>query len=327
MHDERPIDDRFEEALRRAIDAQCGADCPPRLAAAMRHGVFPAGARVRPRLLLAVADAFAAPLDAGALDVAVAIELMHGASLVQDDLPCFDDAATRRAQPSVHAAFDERLAILASDGLIMAAYQRLAEAPGVPPRARLRLVTLLARHSGSNGGITGGQAWESEARVDLERYHAAKTGALFAACTEAGAVLGGAPVDALPEWAALGARVGAAYQIADDLKDATGDEAALGKPVNVDARLERPNATRQLGLEGATQRLRDHVAALLGAIPPCRRPERLQTAILVEAARFMPVPPPGVPVPPPGVPVPPPGKEGSADRVADAVPNTRSDTA
>jgi len=291
MGDMRTFDERFEAALHRALDALCTVDCPPRLAAAMRHGVFPAGARVRPRLVIAVAEAFGGEVGAGALDAAVAIELMHGASLIQDDLPCFDDAATRRAQPSVHAAFDERLAILASDGLIMASYQRLAGAPGLDPQARLHLVSLLARHSGACGGITAGQGWESEARVDLERYHAAKTGSLFAAATEAGAVIGGASADALPAWAALGAQVGAAYQIADDLKDATGDAATLGKPVNVDTRLERPSATRSLGLAGATERLRDHVAGLLEAIPPCRQPERLQTAILTEAARFMPVPP------------------------------------
>jgi len=308
MGDMRTFDRCFEAALHRAVDALCTIDCPPRLAAAMRHAVFPAGARVRPRLVIAVADAFGAETGPGALDVAVAIELMHGASLVQDDLPCFDDAATRRSQPSVHAAFDERLAILASDGLIMAAFQRLAEAPGLAAEVRTGLVSLLARHSGAAGGITAGQGWESEAHVDLERYHAAKTGSLFAAATEAGALVGGAPADALPGWAALGARVGAAYQIADDLKDATGDADLLGKPVNVDARLERPSATRTLGLEGATQRLRDHVASLLEAIPPCRQPERLQTAILTEAARFMPVPPKDVP------PKDAPSKEESASR-------------
>lgn len=284
------IDRRFEQSLERALTVSTATDCPPRLRQAMRHAVFPAGARVRPRLLLAVADACGAPMNDAALDIAVALELMHGASLVQDDLPCFDDAAQRRGQPSVHAAFDDRLAILASDGLIMAAYLCLANAAGVAGERRAALVALLARHAGANGGITAGQAWESEAHVDLERYHAAKTGSLFAAATESGALLAGEPAERLDAWAALGARVGAAYQVADDLKDATGDAVALGKPVNVDARLERPNAAASLGLDGAAARLQEHVDGLLSAIPPCRHPERLAAAISAQANRFMQVP-------------------------------------
>ena len=101
---------------------------PPLLAAAMRHAVFPGGARIRPQLCLAVARACGDAHPALADAAAAAIELLHCASLVHDDLPCFDDAATRRGQPSVHAAYGERLAVLAGDALIVLAFQTLAAA-------------------------------------------------------------------------------------------------------------------------------------------------------------------------------------------------------
>ena len=259
----------------------------------MRHAVFPGGARLRPRLVLGVAAAVAGPAAAatsGIGAVAAAVELMHCASLVQDDLGCFDAADVRRGRPAVHVAFDERLAILASDALICAAFDALAAAE-LPCEARLELVTRLARRSGAAGGITAGQAWESESRVELERYHDAKTGSLFALSTEAGAIAAGAAAADVPAWAALGARVGAAYQIADDLQDATGDAGSLGKPVNVDARLERPSAAASLGCEGARARLLAQLDALVERVPEC--PGRVGFARLLraQAARFVPAAP------------------------------------
>lgn len=287
----------IEAALEtRLAEAVAGGDCPPRLAAAMRHAVFPGGARLRPRLVLAVARAVARPGAATAAPaeavgaVAAAIELMHCASLVQDDLGCFDAAETRRGRPAVHIAFDERLAILASDALIVAAFDALAGA-ALPAQVRLALVRALARRTGAAGGITAGQAWESESRVELERYHDAKTGSLFALSTEAGALAGGAPAADVPAWAALGARIGSAYQIADDLQDSIGDAALLGKPVNVDARLERPNAAASLGLETARRRLLEHVESLVERVPACPGRAGFGALLRVQAERFVPAPP------------------------------------
>ena len=293
----------IETALERRLGAVCGApDCPPRLARAARAAVFPGGARLRPRLVLAVAGAVTggrrtAPRADALAAVAAAVELMHCASLVQDDLPCFDDAPLRRGRASVHAAFDERLAILASDALICAAFEAMVSA-ALPAGVRAALVGALARRAGAAGGIAAGQGWESESRVALERYHAAKTGSLFALSTEAGAIAAGARAADVRAWAALGARVGAAYQIADDLNDATGDAAALGKPVNVDARLERPSAAASLGPGGARARLLEHVESLVDGVPGC--PGRAGFAALLreQAARFVPAEsavPPAVP--------------------------------
>ena len=119
---------RIERTLVRAVGSAEQSGCPPRLAAAMRSAVFPKGARVRPRLCHAVASACGDD-EPDATDAAgAAIELLHCASLVHDDLPCFDNSALRRGRPSVHAAFGEPLAVLAGDALIVLAFQTMARA-------------------------------------------------------------------------------------------------------------------------------------------------------------------------------------------------------
>ena len=130
----------IEDALQAAIAAGEIRGCPPRLAAAIRHAVFPAGARIRPQLCLAVAQACGHDDPSLAMAAAISIEFLHCASLVHDDLPCFDDADMRRGQPSVHRAFGESLAVLAGDALIVLAFQTLARASQKSP---LRLAPLL----------------------------------------------------------------------------------------------------------------------------------------------------------------------------------------
>src|SRR5215467_5097344 len=129
---------RIERALNQAVGSAEVPGCPPRLAAAMRAAVFPKGARVRPRLCHAVASACGDDEPEATEAAAAAVELLHCASLVHDDLPCFDDADLRRGRPSVHAAFGEPLAVLAGDALIVLAFQTLARASCSPLRmARL----------------------------------------------------------------------------------------------------------------------------------------------------------------------------------------------
>jgi len=119
--------ERTEQALARHFDAACGHGAPPRLVEAMRHAVFSGGARIRPQLCMAVAVACGDDRPELTDAAAVALELMHCASLVHDDMPAFDDADTRRGRPTVHKAFSEPLALLAGDGLIVMAYRVLLQ--------------------------------------------------------------------------------------------------------------------------------------------------------------------------------------------------------
>lgn len=276
---------RIEQALEQAIAQGGGETAPPLLAAATRHAVFPGGGRVRPRLCLAVA--LACGDDAPALSdaAAAALELLHCASLVHDDLPCFDDAATRRGRPSVHHAYGERLAVLVGDGLIVRAFELLAWHGAEQPQRAMRLVGVIARAVGIASGIVAGQAWECEPEVELTEYHRQKTAALFFAATEAGALAAGQE----PEpWHAFGEQLGLAYQVADDLRDVASSEADMGKPVGQDQTHDRPSAVAELGVEGALARLRTLIGAAVDAIPPCPGREALAALVRQEMHRLLP---------------------------------------
>jgi geranylgeranyl diphosphate synthase type II len=275
---------RIEHALRAALTRTDAPECPPRLAAAMRHAVFPGGARVRPRLCLAVAAACGEDEPALTDAAAISIELLHCASLVHDDLPCFDNADVRRGRASVHRLFGEPLAVLAGDALIVLAFQTLARVSHVPQRLAVLLMAV-GRSVGVPSGIVAGQAWECEPTVDLAHYHRAKTGALFAAATVAGAAAAGAEAE---PWRMLGETLGEAYQAADDIRDAAADPDEVGKPTGRDAVLGRPNAVVELGLSGAVQRLEQLVGEAIEAIPPCPRAGDLRALIRLEAKRLLP---------------------------------------
>ena len=275
---------RIEQALTAAVTA-AAAGCPPGLAAAVRHAVFPGGARIRPRLCLSVALACGDDRPSLTDAAAAAIELLHCASLVHDDLPCFDDAAFRRGKPSVHRAFGERLAVLGGDALIVLAFETLTHGAAVAPDRLPTLLLTVARSVGMPTGIVAGQAWECESSVELTEYHRAKTGALFAAATAAGAAAAGAD-PAL--WGELGARLGEAYQVADDIRDAAADPAELGKPVGRDVALDRRSAAREFGIVGAVQRLERLLAEAVDSIPPCPGGAALRASIMAESQRFLP---------------------------------------
>lgn len=275
---------RIEQALAKAIGYAERPGCPPRLVAAMRHAVFPAGARIRPRLCFAVAHSCGEVDPRAPTAAAVAIELLHCASLVHDDLPCFDDADTRRGRPSVHRAFGESLAVLTGDALIVLAFQTLACLPGPPARLGNMLMSVSAG-VGTPWGIVAGQAWECEPSVDLSHYHRLKTGALFGAATMAGAASAGA--DPAP-WRALGEAIGEAFQIADDIRDATSTAEEMGKPAGRDEVLDRPSAVRELGLDGAVHRLERVIEDAVETIPPCPGLADLGALIRLETRRFLP---------------------------------------
>jgi len=278
---------RVERALRAALDPMCAPGAPPRLAAAVYHSVFPAGARIRPQLCLRIASAVGEDVPGLADGAAVAVELIHCASLVHDDLPCFDAAATRRGQPSTHRAFGEPLAVLAGDQLIVLAFEVLARSATAAPARLGRLVTTLARGVGMPYGIIAGQGWESEPSIPTTLYRRAKTGALFEAAALSGAISAGADAEEAEAWRVFGQRIGEAYQVADDLLDVLSDPASAGKPVGRDGVLGRPNVACDLGLGASTQLFEQLVQSAIEAIPTCTGREELcdWTAGVVERIR------------------------------------------
>jgi geranylgeranyl diphosphate synthase type II len=279
---------RIERALAGALAGTEASDAPPRLARAMSYAVFPGGARVRPRLCLAVAEACGARDTALADAAAAAIELLHCASLVHDDLPCFDDAELRRGRASVHRAFGEPLAVLAGDALIVLAFQTLAQAGVKDPAHLPSLCRIIAEAVGAPRGICAGQAWECEPRIDLAAYHRAKTGALFAAAAQAGAVVAGVSPVKLGGWRLLGERLGEAFQIADDISDAVAEPSQTGKSTGRDAALGRPSAVATFGVVGALRQLEEVARLAVAEIPECQGSSELRALILLESRRLLP---------------------------------------
>ncbi|MEO0721349.1 MAG: polyprenyl synthetase family protein [Pseudomonadota bacterium] len=276
----------IEWSLERAVAASETPPGPPTLAAAIRHAVFPGGARVRPKLCVAVAHACAPDKDlTTAAAAGAALELLHCASLVHDDLPCFDAADMRRGKASVHVAYGEQLAVLTGDALIVMAFETLARDCAKPCETLANLVMILSRSVGAPEGICAGQAWESERDIDLTAYHRAKTGALFIGAATAGAAAVGAST--MP-WRAVGERLGDAYQVADDIRDAVLDSEILGKPCGQDERHSRPNAVKTYGLRGAVNRLNALVEEAASSVPTCDGADSLRALVLGQAKRLMP---------------------------------------
>ena len=200
------------------------ADPARRLVEAMRYAALAPGKRLRPALVIAACEA-AGGARADALPAAAAIELLHCYTLVHDDLPAMDDDDERRGRPTVHRAFDEATAILAGDGLVTAAFGALADLGAGAAAA----VAVLAARSG-HGELLAGQALDLAAAgggaggaprtlAEVERIHAGKTGALFAASAELGAIAAGASLEVRGRLAAYGLALGIAFQHADDLDD------------------------------------------------------------------------------------------------------------
>ncbi len=276
---------RIEQTLEEVVSRVTDEAAPPTLAAAMRHAVFPGGARVRPQLTLAVAQACECDAPKTALATAAAIELLHCASLVHDDMPCFDNADTRRGRASVHSAYGESTALLAGDALIVLAFETLGRSAASAPERLGAIITAVARGTGMPAGIAAGQAWETEQGATAEICRRQKTGALFVTATMCGALASGRDPGS---WRLLGEKIGEAYQIADDLYDAAGDASAADKPLGQDVIHDRPNAVSELGLLGAVDRLKSLVDEAVASIPICPGASDLANIVRVQAKRLAP---------------------------------------
>jgi farnesyl diphosphate synthase len=227
-----------------------------RLIEAMRYAVLGGGKRLRAFLVMEVASLFSVS-QACATRVAASVEMLHAYSLVHDDLPAMDDDDLRRGRPSCHKAFDEATAILAGDALLTRAFELLAdEDTHSDPSARIELVAALGAAAGSRG-MVGGQMIDmlSEGRAltapEVTRLQALKTGRLIQYRAEAGAILGRAQQMQRHQITAYGRDLGAAFQIADDILDAEGDEAVIGKTAGKDAAVGKATMVSIMGIEQA----------------------------------------------------------------------------
>ena len=246
---------------------------PKRLIAAMRYSTLGGGKRLRAFLVIETARALGRS-DGGPVRAGAAIECVHAYSLIHDDLPAMDDDDLRRGKPTAHRAFDEATAILAGDALQALAFEILAD-PRTDPSAEIRaaLSLELARAAGL-AGMVGGQMLDLQAetadaplpREEIARLQAMKTGALLRFSVEAGARLAGADPRASDALAAYGRAVGTAFQVADDLLDAEGDTATLGKRAGKDAGRHKATLVAALGIDGARQELARLVAEAKAAV-------------------------------------------------------------
>jgi farnesyl diphosphate synthase len=241
-----------EDALGRYLPP--AAAVPARLHEAMRYTTLGGGKRVRPLLAYAAGELFGAAPDAVAR-AACAVEMIHVYSLVHDDMPCMDDDALRRGKPTVHVAYDEATALLVGDALQAQAFEVLAGAQDVAPARLVTMLRLLAEAAGTKG-MCGGQAIDLDSvglsltLEELERMHQLKTGAMLRVSVLLGALAGRdlAPHE-LEALAAYSRAIGLAFQVVDDVLDATEDSATLGKTAGKDAAANKPTYVTILGLE------------------------------------------------------------------------------
>lgn len=252
---------------------------------AMRYALC-GGKRVRAFLVIEGAAMLGVREDR-AMPAAAAIEALHAYSLVHDDLPCMDDDDLRRGQPTVHVKWDEATAVLCGDALQTLAFELLCDPVLGPDSTRIRLISALARASGA-AGMVGGQALDIAAETApvplslaaIERLQAGKTGALIRWSAEAGAILAGADPAPLGRYADA---LGLAFQIADDLLDATGDAGKTGKRVGKDASAGKATFVSHLGIDGARAR----AAALVAEAEAALAPYGAAAGNLRELARFV----------------------------------------
>ena len=250
--------ERSEKALDALLDS--AQTTPNRLHEAMRYAAQGGGKRIRPLLVYAagsLGDAKAQALDAAA----AAIECIHAYSLVHDDLPCMDDDDLRRGRPTVHKAFDEATALLVGDALQTRAFEVLANAQ-CEVDVRLLMISSLAAASGSRG-MAGGQAIDLESvgkKLDLaglKQMHAMKTGALLSCAVELGGIAGHLNPAHMAQLQKYSTALGLAFQIVDDVLDATADSQTLGKTAGKDAAANKPTYVTLMGLDYAQQQAKE----------------------------------------------------------------------
>ena len=247
------------------------AETPPYadLYESMRYSLLAGGKRIRPVLTLAFAAAGGADWRQ-ALPMACALELMHTASLIHDDLPCMDNDDFRRGRPTNHKVYGETMAVLAGDALQLDAFRLILSAPGLDAKTRADCALILSRAAGSDG-MVGGQVLDTlhtpQTLDDIRLIHRLKTGAMIAGSCQAGAAFAGNP--ALSGAAeTYGYQIGLAFQIRDDVLDVTGDAAELGKPIGSDKESGKVTYVDLLGVEACAAFVRECTESAVSAVAP-----------------------------------------------------------
>ncbi len=272
--------------LREAVEVRLAALTPPAdqnpaaLHSSMRHTLLAPAKRARAMLAMLAARELGGD-ETAALSSACALEMVHAASLILDDLPAMDNASLRRGLPANHMLFGEATAILASIALLNRAYGVIAEDASLSAGARVRLADILSRAVGSDGLVAGQEQdlkWSAPkaTRRDVELVHARKTAALFSAAAEMGAMAAGAAESAIMLMRDFGMKLGLAFQVLDDLIDATASREAAGKDVARDN--GKPSLVLSIGLDAARREAQtyiDEANALIrpscGDVSPLRR--------------------------------------------------------
>ena len=237
----------------------------------MHYACTDGGKRLRPVLLLEFCRLCDGEVDT-ALPFACAIEMIHAYSLVHDDMPCMDNSPLRRGKPAVHKKYGEDMALLVGDGLLTYAFETmLSHTEGIPANRVLAAALELA-HTAGIEGMVGGQTIDLQSEghtISIEQLNtlqSLKTGALLKAACVMGAVLGGASAEKQNAAKLFGEELGRAFQIVDDILDATSDAATLGKPVGADAAAEKSTYVTLLGLDEARKMAQKHTEAALAAL-------------------------------------------------------------
>ena len=287
----RPEREAVEDALARLLPDEAW---PERLHQAMAHAVFAGGKRIRPILARLAYRAAGGDPDA-VTDAACGLELIHTYSLIHDDLPAFDDDVLRRGRPTVHVAFDEATAILAGDALLTEGLLVLARYPAGSDWAERRAQAVeLVAEAVSARGMVGGQMEDLEAtgeiagreedpKIRLDRIHRVKTGSLLTASVELGGVLAGVGGDDRVAFADFGASLGLAFQIADDILDATASAHDLGKSPGKDAEAGKLTFVTLYGLDASRRRLGELEGAMVAQAAELEGPD----GPLAEIARYV----------------------------------------
>ena len=270
---------RYVAAVEQGIDHHLPAAStrPSRLHGAMRYSLEAGGKRLRPVLVLAAADLFreregAATARPTAIPAAVAIECVHTYSLIHDDLPCMDNDDLRRGRPTAHKAFDEATALLAGDALLTHAFALVATAYATDASLVQALVAELGDAAGSRR-LIGGQMEDllaekkANATTDeLEFIHLNKTAAMIEAALVMGGMVGGAAAAEQTRLRQAGRGVGLAFQIIDDILDATADTATLGKTAGKDAKADKTTYVKLHGIDASRRMAREHSEAASAAL-------------------------------------------------------------